>query len=675
MHPNHAMNFEGLRSAAIFEPAAPTGASPWTPVARLLPQRGQARGGGSWYPGLAELSDGKVVKMGGPPEWEDTRLNNRTLEVFDPETQRWTDQGAGADVPASDGFDYPQYPRLHLLPDGNLFCATPLEGPTGGPGWRSWTWNPATKAWTASANGPGGGFIGFDTSAVLLPLTHASGHRPRVLYVNRDVPQWIDLGAPTPAWQPTSPRALSDPVTGPPIRYHATAVLLADGKVAVFGGHSDPNSWDPPELRTEQFDPATGTWSVLATAAVPRIYHSVALLLPDGRVWTAGSDYGNGVHEPRMEMFSPPYLFRGPRPTLSSAPDVVGVGGSFEVATPDAGRIATVALVRCGTSTHAFSIDQRWVELPVTGVGAGRLIVAGPPNTRVAPPGYYMLFLLDDDGVPSVAKILRVQASDRPTISRLYPRSGEAAGGTAVTILGTNFRPGATVAFGGVLAGNVAVVGETIVTVTAPALPPGTLHDVRVRNADGSERTLPKGWMADFVDVPAGHLFHDAVERLFRNAVTSGCGPGRFCPGDRVTRAQMALFLLRAEHGQGWAPPAPSGGTYTDVPANAFGAGAIEQAAAEGIFPPGGTFGPGVFVTRADMAKLLLRAEHGPAYVPPPAAGIFGDVPAADPSAPWIERLFHEGITAGCGGGNFCPADGSTRAEMAAFLVRTFGLP
>jgi hypothetical protein len=75
------------------------------------------------------------------------------------------------------------------------------------------------------------------------------------------------------------------------------------------------------------------------------------------------------------------------------------------------------------------------------------------------------------------------------------------------------------------------------------------------------------------------------------------------------------------------------------------------------------------------MAKLLLRAEHGPGYVPPAAIGIFLDVPAADPSAPWIERFFHEGITAGCGGGNFSPADGSTRAEMAAFLVRTFGLP
>ena len=674
-HPNHGTNFEGLRSAAIFEPAAPGGFNPWTPVARLLPQRGQTRGGGSWYPTLSLLSDGTVAKMGGPPEYEDTRHNNRTLEVFDPTTGRWTDQGAASDIPASDDFDLPQYPRLHLLPDGSLFCPTPLEG-TGGPGWQSWAWDPATKTWAAAGSGPGGGFVGFDTSSVLLPLTRASGYRPRVLYVNRDVPQWIDLGAPAPAWQATGPRALSDPGGGgPPLRYHATAVLLADGTVAVFGGHNDPNNWDPPVLTPELFDPATGTWSVLANAAVPRVYHSVALLLPDGRVWTHGSDYGSGVHEMRMEVFSPPYLFRGPRPTLTAAPDVVEIGGNFPISTPDAARIATVALVRCGSATHAFGIDQRWLELAVTGVGAGRLNLAAPPNAHVAPPGYYMLFLLDGDGVPSVAKILRVQASDQPTISRLYPRSGPAAGATAVTILGTNFRPGATVSFGGMPAANVVVASETTITVNSPALPPGTLHDVSVRNPAQPPRALAKAWLSDFADVPAGHLFHDAVERLFRNGVTAGCGPGRFCPDDKVTRAQMALFLMRAEHGTGWVPPPPTGTVYADVPAAMFAAGAIEAACADGVFPAGGNFGPGVNVTRAEMATLLLRAEHGAAYVPPPATGIFGDVPAADPSAPWIERLFHEAITGGCGGGNYCPNDGSTRAEMAAFLVRTFGLP
>ena len=200
-----------------------------------------------------------------------------------------------------------------------------------------------------------------------------------------------------------------------------------------------------------------------------------------------------------------------------------------------------------------------------------------------------------------------------------------------MTILGTNFQPGASVTFGGAAATGVVVVSESEITATSPALPAGTLNDVVVRNPDLSTRTQANGWLSDFHDVPAAHLFHDAVERLFRSGVTAGCGGGNFCPNDTVTRAQMAVFLLRAEHGHGWAPPPATGAVFTDVAATAFAAGAIERAAAEGIFPAGGNFGPAVPVTRAEMAMLLLKAVHGPGYAPPAATGVFGDVPAAEP--------------------------------------------
>jgi hypothetical protein len=674
-HPGHGMNFEGLRKAATFDPGFAPGANPWTDVARLCPERGQARGGGSWYPTLLTLADGRILRMAGPPEFEDSHRNNRMLELFDTSTGKWVDQGPVADLPIGAAQDLPQYPRLHVLPGGRVFCATPMEGPSGGPGFRSWFWNPATRAWSAAGSGPGGGFVGFDTSSVLLPLRRSDNYAARVLYTNRPDPRIIDLSAATPAWQSTSPRALSDPVTGPPIRYHATTVILPDATVLVIGGHSDPNSWDPPVLTTERYDPATDIWSVLATAAVPRVYHSVALLLPDGRVWTAGSDYGAPGHEARMELYSPPYLFAGARPTITSAPGVVTIGSSFQVSTPDAATIQTVALVRCGSVTHAYNSDQRWLDLQFEATPPGSLTLFAPPNTNVAPPGYYMLFLLDGNGVPSVAKILRVQATTQPTISALSPRSGPSDGATAVTISGTNFQPGAAVTFGGVPAGAVTVVSEMELTADSPALAAGALHDVVVTNPDLSACTLSDGWLADFLDVPQGHLFHEAIERLFRAGVTAGCGGGNFCPADVVTRAQMAIFLMRAEHGLGWTAPVATGGTFADVPAGSFGAGAIEQATSEGIFPGGGSFGPGDPVDRREMARLLLRAEHGPAYAPPPAAGIFLDVPAADPSAPWIERLFKEGITSGCGGGNFCPNDTSTRGQMAVFLVKTFGLP
>jgi hypothetical protein len=228
------------------------------------------------------------------------------------------------------------------------------------------------------------------------------------MVMNRPDPKIIDLGAPAPAWQLTAPRTLREPVAGPPVRYHATSVLLPDATVLLVGGHSDPNNWYPPVLAAELFTPATGTWSTMATAAVPRVYHSVALLLPDGRVWTAGSDYGNGNHESRMEVYSPPYLFRGPRPTIASAPSVVTLPSTFDIGSPNAASIAAVALLRCGSSTHAFNPDQRYVGLAIQGSSPTKLTVASPPNWNVAPPGYYLLFILDAQGVPSIGRVIRV---------------------------------------------------------------------------------------------------------------------------------------------------------------------------------------------------------------------------------------------------------------------------
>jgi hypothetical protein len=139
----------------------------------------------------------------------------------------------------------------------------------------------------------------------------------------------------------------------------------------------------------------------------------------------------------------------------------------------------------------------------------------------------------------------------------------------------------------------------------------------------------------------------------------------------------MAVFLLKTTHGPGWTPPAATGAVFADVPAGAFAAAWIERLAAEGITSGcgGGNFCPSDPVTRGQMSVFLLRAENGPGYLPPPAVGLFADVPAASPFARFIERLAARKITAGCGGGNFCPGDPVTRGQMAAFLVKTFHLP
>ena len=184
-----------------------------------------------------------------------------------------------------------------------------------------------------------------------------------------------------------------------------------------------------------------------------------------------------------------------------------------------------------------------------------------------------------------------------------------------------------------------------------------------------------------FADTPESNIFYRYVETIFHDGVTGGCGAGVYCPGNDVTRAQMAVFILKAEHGPGYAPP-PCTGIFTDVdctPTPAFAVNWIEELFNEGITGGCGTgiYCPNNPVTRAQMAVFLLKGEHGPSYVPPACAGIFTDVECAPTPAfavDWIEQLFNESVTGGCGAGIYCPNDPVTRGQMAVFLTKTFGL-
>lgn len=181
-----------------------------------------------------------------------------------------------------------------------------------------------------------------------------------------------------------------------------------------------------------------------------------------------------------------------------------------------------------------------------------------------------------------------------------------------------------------------------------------------------------------FTDVTTTNWAWQYVERLYKAGVTAGCGSGNFCPNDNATRAQMAVFLLRAKHGNAYTPPPATGNVFNDVAADDFAAAWIEALANEGITAGcgGGNYCPNRNITRAEMAVFLLRTLNGNTYTPPPATGgIFDDVPANAFAAAWIEALANAGITGGCGGGNFCSDRYVTRAEMAVFLVTTFDLP
>jgi hypothetical protein len=179
-----------------------------------------------------------------------------------------------------------------------------------------------------------------------------------------------------------------------------------------------------------------------------------------------------------------------------------------------------------------------------------------------------------------------------------------------------------------------------------------------------------------FADVPRAHPFYAFIETIFHHGITGGCSATAYCPETIVTRAQMAVFLLKAEHGPSYAAPPGTGTVFTDVPAGSFAAGFIERLAAEGITSGcgGGRFCPDSPVTRGQMAVFLLKTILGPSYAPPPATGMFADVPVSHPFARWIEELSRRSITAGCGGGNYCPAEANPRGQMAVFVSKAFDL-
>ncbi len=187
---------------------------------------------------------------------------------------------------------------------------------------------------------------------------------------------------------------------------------------------------------------------------------------------------------------------------------------------------------------------------------------------------------------------------------------------------------------------------------------------------------MTDGWFADFKDVPQSSIFHDDIESLLRGGVTGGCGNGAYCPTGLVTRAQMAVLILKSSLGTDYQPPAATGTVFADVPADAFAAAWIEDLYARGITAGCSAnpkrYCPDASITRRQMSVMLLRAEHGQNYTPPACAGVFGDVVCPGAYTNWIERLAAENISAGCGNGNFCPMPPVKRQQMATFLVNAF---
>ncbi len=425
---------------------------------------------GRWYPTVTTLANGDALVIAGSTE---TGANNPLPQVWQAASGTWRDLTSAV-------ISLPLYPWMHITANGKVF----LAGPTTAARYLN---TAGTGAWTAVANSSlyrdYGSSVMYDDGKVL--IVGGGGARAGSTSPTNTA-EVIDLNTPTPTWRAVAPMASA--------RRHLNATLLPDGKVLVNGGTSGSgfNNATTPVFLAEMWDPATETWTGMASALIPRLYHSAALLLPDGRVLTTG---GNGY--PQTEVFEPPYLFKGPRPTITATPTIVTYGESFPVGTPDAASITQVTWIRLSSVTHAFNMNQRINRLNFLPV-AGGLNVTAPSGANLAPPGHYMLFLLNGNGVPSVAKIIQISATSNPVpvVGGLAPDSATAGGPAfTLTVTGSNFIPASVVQWNGA-ARPTTFVNSGQVQAAIPAsdiAAPGTAQ-VRVVNpapGGGTSNALP----------------------------------------------------------------------------------------------------------------------------------------------------------------------------------------
>jgi hypothetical protein len=380
------------------------------------------------------LKDGGIMTFSGLDE---TGVINNQTEIYD--------VGHGWSGPYTAPFGPKWYPRLHLLTNGLVLHTGPSAGAR--------TFNPATGTWSAViTNHPNLNESRMYGTSVMLPLRPQDGYAARILVTggNTSSPtagaHILDTSLPSWSW-----RAVPS-LDQPRVTHHT--VLLPNGKVLTVGGSSAFQKPSTAAMNALLFDPASETWSPAGTIAFPRLYHSTAILLPDGTVWLGGDNPKPGVWQNKMEIYKPPYLFTStgaaaPRPTISASPAVVGYGAPFSVSTPQAQSISQVVLVRPGSVTHSFDMEQRLVELQFT-KGAGTLTVTSPPSVLIAPPGYYMLFVLDQNGVPSVSKFIRISENpgNQPPVATITNPSSSVSiqTGQSVTFAGSATDPNGSVA-------------------------------------------------------------------------------------------------------------------------------------------------------------------------------------------------------------------------------------
>jgi hypothetical protein len=393
-------NFRGIREAAVFDHVG----QQWSFVAPM--------DHGRWYPTLITLGDGRILAATGLNEAGDA--HSQALEIYSADTDSWEEKhfDFGGGFPG-----LPLYAHLFLMADGRIFFSGGrMDDPLNvQPCIFDLTQDPVPTTSVHDLLDP---VLRNQSASVILPPAQDQrvmicgggpiGAADKTHAV--DTVSIVDLKEPTPEYRPAGRMALP--------RMHLNAVLLPDHTVFVSGGSLQQEDQPLARLQAEVYDPATDSWRLLAAATVERLYHSTAVLLPDGRVIAAGGNPHGGNQdvffppdpheEMRLEVFSPPYLFRGPRPEITDAPEAWSYGQTITITSPQAGAIRWASLIKNGATTHSFDSCQRLIDLDIQTQGRGSVQAVVTTNPNIAPPGWYMLFIIDNQGIPSVARWIQL---------------------------------------------------------------------------------------------------------------------------------------------------------------------------------------------------------------------------------------------------------------------------
>jgi hypothetical protein len=405
--PNYS-EFAGLNKALLFDPVTET----WEDLPRPAGSHGR------WYPTQTLMPDGRTFVISGFTEEEPGGVLNEDHEIFDPVSKTFQLLTTNNQRRVTE-----LYPHMFVMPDGKLLMAGPDRDDSA-------IFDPSDLAdpWTglpqlASQRIGGTAVIVPDGPAGSAQVAAIGGRPydddttdPPTPGLPPAYDELIDLSDDNPSW--TAIDGLETP------RSYLNTVQLPDRSMVAVGGDDRIANWPVPERAVELYDPVTGTWQTGPSQVETRAYHSTALLLPDGRVLSTGDDFNPTMAEPWTraqsspndtgEIYSPPYLFKGPRPVISSAPTEVDWDVPFGVQV--AGDVDEAVLIAPAAVTHANDMNQRLVPLATVARhdNAGYTFKS-PPSANIAPPGWYMLFLVND-GVPSVAKWVRLYA-DAPDVA------------------------------------------------------------------------------------------------------------------------------------------------------------------------------------------------------------------------------------------------------------------